>query len=209
MSSYGRPAKPLRELTLSSVHLQLVWVLILGGSQSGDLLTTVQRRVSSARLDGPDVAQSAPSNRAESAARLNMNSVTNTGAALFRQKCVNCHGADGQGAKGRELFPSIPDFTHEGWQTRRSDARLRTSISNGKGQHMPPFGRQLSAPEMEAIIRYLRGFGRTQRADDAPAGEVLEQGFVELPLPERQCHPVYAGEQEWSGSGRGVPFAPE
>src|SRR5262249_26420159 len=48
--------------------------------------------------------------------------------ALFQQRCVKCHGADGTGSPARDRLPEIPDFTQPSWQARRNDAQLLASI---------------------------------------------------------------------------------
>src|SRR5262249_26045223 len=54
--------------------------------------------------------------------------------ALFQQRCVKCHGADGTGKPARGRLPEIPNFTEASWQARRSDAQLLASILDGKDE---------------------------------------------------------------------------
>src|SRR6202158_358195 len=69
------------------------------------------------------------------------------GAALFRERCADCHGADAKGARG-------PDLTRL-WMNDGADERAMSTIRTGvAGSIMPPS----SAPdeEIRAIVAYLR-----------------------------------------------------
>lgn len=73
---------------------------------------------------------------------------------LFQSNgCVFCHGEEGDGAA-----PGTPDWTDPEWQDSRSDEQLLESIANGKGEKMPKFGATLSAEEMRAALKLVRGF---------------------------------------------------
>jgi mono/diheme cytochrome c family protein len=75
-------------------------------------------------------------------------------APLFKSNgCVFCHGEDGGGAA-----PGTPDWIDPEWQDSRSDEQLLESITNGKGEKMPKFGATLSADEMRAAVKFVRGF---------------------------------------------------
>ncbi len=76
-----------------------------------------------------------------------------TGSAIFKRRCMMCHGADGKG------FPTVktPDFTDSKWQAANKDAALAETIKTGKkGTHMPPFGDKLSEDEIKAVIGHIR-----------------------------------------------------
>jgi cytochrome c oxidase cbb3-type subunit III len=69
------------------------------------------------------------------------------GAALFRERCADCHGADAKGVRG-------PDLTRL-WTTGTSDERVFQSVRSGvPGSIMP----SSPAPDDElwAIVAYLR-----------------------------------------------------
>jgi mono/diheme cytochrome c family protein len=81
---------------------------------------------------------------------------------VFKTSCVQCHGQDGKGKPGRELFPDIPDFTLPRWQTSRADEELNRSIVSGKDS-MPAMKAKLEkvdSKEMVRLIRTFRGGGR-------------------------------------------------
>ena len=66
------------------------------------------------------------------------------GQAIFRQKCITCHGADGKlGLNGAK------DITQSNLNHEERIAR----ITNGKGL-MTPFGGLLTAAEIEAVAAY-------------------------------------------------------
>src|SRR6266700_2426419 len=58
---------------------------------------------------------------------------SDTGAAVYKSRCVKCHGADG---KGKPDF--TPDFTDAKWQSSRKDEEITQSITDGKGE-MPAY----------------------------------------------------------------------
>ena len=64
------------------------------------------------------------------------------GAAIFASNCTRCHGQDAKGGNG-------PDLTHE-----TDQAKVVDHVTNG-GQRMPPFGGQLSADQISAVVQYV------------------------------------------------------
>lgn len=82
------------------------------------------------------------------------------GAAVFKQKCSMCHGADGKG------FAAIktPDFTDPKWQASVKDKEIAEVIKNGrKGTPMPAFGGKLKEEDIQALVRYIRSFDSSKR----------------------------------------------
>jgi len=77
------------------------------------------------------------------------------GAALFKQKCSMCHGADGKGFAALKT----PDFTDPKWQASKSDKEIASTIKNGKqGTMMQAFGSQLKDDEIDALVKQIRAF---------------------------------------------------
>ena len=77
------------------------------------------------------------------------------GAAIYKQKCQMCHGADGKG------FPAIktPDLTDPKWQASVSDKQMTEVIKNGKkGTPMPAFADKLKDDEIQAVVKFIRSF---------------------------------------------------
>lgn len=86
-----------------------------------------------------------------------------TGAELFVENCVRCHGEDGRGhtKMGRKL--KIVDFTSSTLQARLTPARIFDSITNGKpdargNERMPAFGEKLSEDDRRALANYVKTF---------------------------------------------------
>jgi uncharacterized membrane protein/mono/diheme cytochrome c family protein len=82
---------------------------------------------------------------------------------LFRQHCMECHGADGTGRRARGRLPEIPDFTDASWQSRRADAQLMDSILDGKGEEMPPSRGEIDDEQARGLVAYVRAFGPATR----------------------------------------------
>src|SRR5438067_11182215 len=76
------------------------------------------------------------------------------GAAIFKQNCAICHGADGKGHTpvGRSL--KLKDLASRDVQ-KKSNADLRKIISDGKAA-MPPFKDKLDEPGLDAVIAFIR-----------------------------------------------------
>jgi len=118
-------------------------------------------------------------------------SAIRSGAVLFRQECVFCHGV---GARGGMRGP---DLTTGSWTHGGSDADLRQTITDGvAGTAMPP--NKLKTEEIWQIVSYLR----TVQQATAPAvgdqarGEMLFFGAARCST----CHIV---------NGRGGRLGPE
>ena len=79
--------------------------------------------------------------------------------ALFRKNCAVCHGADGHGqtAKGRKL--KVKDLTSAEVQ-KLTDAELTKVITQGKPPDMDGYADQLSKPEIQAMVAYVRELGK-------------------------------------------------
>jgi cytochrome c6 len=73
-------------------------------------------------------------------------------AALYKAKCVACHGADGTGsAMGKKM--GAHDFTSAEVQNL-SDAQLTDIITNGKNK-MPKYA-SLKPEEIKGLVAYIR-----------------------------------------------------
>jgi mono/diheme cytochrome c family protein len=79
---------------------------------------------------------------------------------LYRAICIACHDADGRGTIVRKAMPTIPDLTDPKWHATRSDAELRHSIVEGKGQFMLPMKDKfaLAHTEVNEMIAFMRSF---------------------------------------------------
>jgi cytochrome c oxidase cbb3-type subunit III len=82
------------------------------------------------------------------------------GAAIYKQKCQMCHGADGKG------FPAIktPDLTDPKWQASVTDKAMTEVIKNGKkGTPMPAFADKLKDDEIQAVVKFIRSFDSSKK----------------------------------------------
>ena len=77
-------------------------------------------------------------------------------SALFESNgCIFCHGEKGEGEAA-----GTPNWTDAGWQGSRTDEELIESITNGKGKDMPKFAGILGNDEIQAAVKFVRGFRR-------------------------------------------------
>lgn len=82
------------------------------------------------------------------------------GAALFKQKCSMCHGADGKGYAAIKT----PNFTDPKWQAGITDDQIVETIKNGKkGTPMPPFKDKLKDEEIQALLKQVRSFNSEKK----------------------------------------------
>lgn len=82
----------------------------------------------------------------------------NSGQALFKARCALCHGEDGRGKTNLGQQLKAFDLNSEKVQ-KNSDAQLKQAVLQGKG-NMPPFSAQLDAAQVNAILKYVRHFGK-------------------------------------------------
>jgi len=82
------------------------------------------------------------------------------GAALYKQKCAMCHGADGKGYAAIKT----PDLTDPKWQKNAKDKDIAEVIKNGKkGTAMPAFSDKLKEEEIQAIVGYIRSLDSSKK----------------------------------------------
>jgi len=74
-------------------------------------------------------------------------------AALYKKHCARCHLEDGKGLES--LSP--PNFADTKWQSAHTNAAIAKGIREGK-ETMPPFKDMLSAAQINALVRHIRGF---------------------------------------------------
>ena len=77
------------------------------------------------------------------------------GRETFSASCAVCHNAD---SRDRKVGPGLKGLFH--WNAtsggmKPTEENIRAKIANG-GNGMPPFKDQLTAPEMDDLIAYLR-----------------------------------------------------
>jgi mono/diheme cytochrome c family protein len=79
------------------------------------------------------------------------------GGAIFKKRCVVCHGATGagEGPMGKMLRPPPPDLSDANRMSHESDEHLTKIITEGKNK-MPAYGDKLSASEIQDVLAYIR-----------------------------------------------------
>jgi mono/diheme cytochrome c family protein len=108
-------------------------------------------------------------------------------AALFREHCAGCHGADGKGNRAK----GTPDFTSQSVQSGFSDSQIAETIRKGKAGRMPAWSDKLSDAQIASLAAYIRTFSegsarksRYQTPDEAYRSGVYQPGddvLVSLP----------------------------
>ena len=85
------------------------------------------------------------------------------GRRFFTQyNCGGCHGDHGGGGMG----PSLRDAS---WIYGGTDAKIASSIAEGRAYGMPAWGAMLTPAQTWQITAYIKSM-RTEREPDAPAG---------------------------------------
>jgi mono/diheme cytochrome c family protein len=98
----------------------------------------------------------------------------------YRHHCARCHGDDYTGAEGRRHTKEIPDFTSDSWQESRTNSQLRSSIRDGKGARMPPFGDKLEDKQVRNLIALIRNANSKRSRAAGPTSKNFEERFMEL-----------------------------
>ena len=81
------------------------------------------------------------------------------GRKVYADRCARCHGSDGQGHTPMGQTVEPPDLSDPAWKRGRTDAQMRASVANGRGQ-MPAFKNKLSRQDIAASIAYVRTLRR-------------------------------------------------
>jgi cytochrome c6 len=76
------------------------------------------------------------------------------GEALYKAKCVACHGADGKGETAVGKANKVRDLGSADVQAQSDDA-IAGLIGNGKGK-MPPYAKSLKAEQIKDLVAYIR-----------------------------------------------------
>lgn len=88
---------------------------------------------------------------------------------VFARRCASCHGPEGKGdGPMSPTFANVSDLSDERVQKAHSDDDLKVIITKGY-KRMPPV-RNLSNPELDALITHIRILGGAE-PEAAPAVE--------------------------------------
>lgn len=80
------------------------------------------------------------------------------GQALYKTKCLMCHGADGAGKTPMGQKLNIRDLRSAEVQ-KESDSDLAHTIAQGKGK-MPAFGQTFNDDQIKLLVAYIRELGK-------------------------------------------------
>ena len=81
-------------------------------------------------------------------------------ATLYKDNCAKCHGKDGRAKGFKAKLAGVRNLTDAKWHEGVTDERIFNSITNGRGKKMPPFGKKLSAEQVETLVAHVRGLKR-------------------------------------------------
>lgn len=94
------------------------------------------------------------------------------GERLFSNYCSQCHGSDARGARG------FPNLTDTDWLWGGSPEQIKTTIINGRGGLMTPWGPVLGEPGVENVANYVQSLsGREVDMASAEAGKAQFEMF--------------------------------
>jgi mono/diheme cytochrome c family protein len=85
--------------------------------------------------------------------------VVAAGAALYADKCANCHGDKGKGdGPEAEMYDTPPaDLSEPGMLAEMSDGEIFWKISKGR-RPMPTFEKQLTDEQRWQLVHFVRTF---------------------------------------------------
>lgn len=79
-------------------------------------------------------------------------------AALYKQKCAACHGADGKGDTPAGKSMKARSFADPD-VAKTSDDDLAGIIEKGKGK-MPAYAKSMKPDEIKAMVAYIRSLAK-------------------------------------------------
>lgn len=84
------------------------------------------------------------------------------GERLYKQNCVNCHGASGRGdgAAADKLEPKPADLTSDKTQAKQDTELIETIKFGRPGTAMPGWMSELDERDMRDVMAYIRTLGR-------------------------------------------------
>jgi len=86
---------------------------------------------------------------ATSSVQANVSKEVKEGAVIYEDKCLNCHGENGQGG----ICPNLVDSD---WKYGSTDADIIKSIAEGRPGGMPNWNKTLSEEKIKNIVAYIR-----------------------------------------------------
>jgi cytochrome c oxidase cbb3-type subunit 3 len=121
-----------------------------------------------AKLEAEEYAKTHPKKVDENTIEYTANAeFISAGKTLFGQKCVACHGPDGQGLQG-------PNLTDEYWKNGGSIKNIFKTIKNGvPNMGMIAWGQELTPNQIETLANYIKSIKGTNPVNQkAPEGDL-------------------------------------
>ncbi|AKF06038.1 c-type cytochrome [Sandaracinus amylolyticus] len=88
------------------------------------------------------------------------------GAAVYAQRCVECHGARGEGSE------TATSISHPNFHRAASDGFIRHTIEHGReGTPMPGFGAELPSQTIDDLVAYVRSLEHMPDRPVEPGGD--------------------------------------
>jgi len=145
-----RPLRWTAALLLIAAAGQATFLLTGCGSKSGETASTsTPAATPEASAPAPDTSAAAGGGSGDLA----------RGEAIFKERCVLCHGPSGHGdgTASKALKPPPRNFHDQAYMSSRTDEQLLDVIHNGKGA-MPAWGKTgvLKDDEIRAVLAYVR-----------------------------------------------------
>jgi len=84
-----------------------------------------------------------------SSAPANISKQVKQGGSIYEEKCLNCHGENGQGG----ICPNLVDSE---WKYGGTDDDIYTSIAEGRPGGMPNWNETLGEEKIKSIVAYIR-----------------------------------------------------
>jgi len=79
-------------------------------------------------------------------------------AALYKQKCAACHGAEGRGDTPAGKSTKVRSF-NDPEVAKLGDEELAGVIEKGKNK-MPAYGKSMKPDEIKAMVAYIRSLAK-------------------------------------------------
>ena len=120
------------------------------------------------------------------------------GSTLYKQHCASCHSNSGKGGIGLPLAtPSVIESL--------SDSYIKKTIIQGRpGRIMPAFD-QLKPTEVDAIVGYMRLWGKQKVSDDTTS--IKGNALKGKSIYQEHCASCHGKNLEGNRLGTGVTFS--
>ncbi len=80
-----------------------------------------------------------------------------SGEAIYKEKCLRCHGATGLANSGTGIAMKVKPITDPDIK-KLSEAEMIEIVRNGKGGRMQPWKDELSNAKIKSAVDYFRTF---------------------------------------------------